>query len=201
MKIRAARREELVRLYEICLLTADVGDDASAIFSDSKALGDIWVGPYVLLEPDHAFVLAGENDEDIGYCIAARDTKTFQEKCDLIWWPGRQGEFEHPVESHRASWSRDEKLAYEIHHPTPSPTELLDLYPSQAHINLLPAARGLGLGRKIMEAMEDSLRAKGSHGLHLRVNPVNYNALDFYQALGYAIVMKIEHETIVAKAL
>lgn len=201
MKIRSAGLGDLEKLYKICLLTADVGNDASSIFIDSKALGDIWVGPYVVLEPDHAFVLANESDQAIGYCIAALDTETFQNVCDEKWWPDRQREFDHPEESRRDFWSRDEKLAYEIHHPTPSPSELLDLYPSQAHINLLPEARGLGMGRAIMESMENSLRAKGSPGLHLRVNPVNYNALDFYQALGYAIVLKIEHETIVAKQL
>ncbi|MEX1152786.1 GNAT family acetyltransferase [Parvibaculum sp.] len=49
-----------------------------------------------------------------------------------------------------------------------------------------PALRGLGLGRAIMEAAEQWLRARGVWKLNLMVRTGNEGAMGFYAGLGYA---------------
>jgi ribosomal protein S18 acetylase RimI-like enzyme len=79
--------------------------------------------------------------------------------------------------------------------------EYLDEYPSHAHINLVPEMQGKGWGKKLMQAMEDSLRSAGSPGVHLILSSKNLNALAFYQAVGYHIIFERTGEIGVGKKL
>jgi len=82
-----------------------------------------------------------------------------------------------------------------------SPSEFLEEFPSHAHINLVPEMQGKGWGKKLMQAMEDSLRSAGSPGVHLILSSKNLNALAFYQAVGYHIIFERTGEIGVAKKL
>ena len=53
---RCAPRDEDA-VYEVCLRTGDNGQDATHLFDDPRALGHIFVGPYMKLEPELALVL------------------------------------------------------------------------------------------------------------------------------------------------
>ena len=61
----------------------------------------------------------------------------------------------------------------------------LAAYPSHGHIDLLPQARGRGIGRRCMSFLERQLAAAGSTGLVLGVDPRNTEAQGFYAAIGY----------------
>ncbi len=52
-------------------------------------------------------------------------------------------------------------------------------------------ARGQGLGRRLMRAIEDKARAEGC--ARARVEVFGHQALGFYQKLGYQIVGKLEN--------
>jgi hypothetical protein len=56
VRIRGYRPEDLGELYRICLLTADSGQDGTALFRDPRLPGAVFVGPYVTFEPSLAFV-------------------------------------------------------------------------------------------------------------------------------------------------
>ena len=75
-----------------------------------------------------------------------------------------------------------------IHHPDFELPAALAAYPSHGHIDLLPEARGRGIGRRCMAFLEARLAAAGSTGIFLDVNPANLNALRFYESLGYRAV-------------
>jgi len=45
-RIRRAEPRDIDALYEICLLTADSGVDATALYSDRKLPGYVWAAPY-----------------------------------------------------------------------------------------------------------------------------------------------------------
>mgnify|MGYP000125575005 FL=1 len=59
--------------YEICLRTGDHGRDASALYTDLRLIGEIWVGTYLERWPQHAFVVADETAIG-GYIVGATDT-------------------------------------------------------------------------------------------------------------------------------
>jgi ribosomal protein S18 acetylase RimI-like enzyme len=51
---------------------------------------------------------------------------------------------------------------------------------------LLPAARGRGLGRRVLPLIEELARAQGARALHLMVRPENLAALQLYRGAGYS---------------
>ena len=55
-------------------------------------------------------------------------------------------------------------------------------------INLSPAARGLGLGRRLMAAIEDHATARGMRAMVGAVTASNLASLQFHEALGYQVV-------------
>ena len=177
MNIRLATEADRNRLYEICLQTAHRGEDATESYVDPNLPGQIWVGPYLTFEPEFSFVVVDSHDLSIGYCIATKETKSFDVWADREWWP---------------------KVDF---NPTTSPSEILGEYPSHGHINLLPEARGEGFGRKLISTVEDSLRESGSPGIHMRVDGANQSAISFYQNVGYSIIKELPGEIIVAKKL
>lgn len=201
MDIRLASFADERRLYDICVITGDSGKDATGIFEQPDLLGDIWVGPYLHLSSDHCFVVQGDDGVPLGYCIATLDTTSFETVTDAVWWPAKQAIYKKPDITQQDLWSRDERIAYLIHNPLVSPPEFLEEFPSHAHINLVPEMQGKGWGKKLMQAVEDSLRSVGSPGVHLILSAKNFNALAFYQAVGYKVIFERPGEIGVAKKL
>ena len=58
-------------------------------------------------------------------------------------------------------------------------------HPAHLHIDLLPEAQGRGLGRSMIRAFLDGLKAAGVRGVHLGVSPTNTAARAFYSRLGF----------------
>ena len=50
---------------------------------------------------------------------------------------------------------------------------------------LAPAARGLGLGRGLMQAIEDHARGGGAHSIFAGVSGANPEGRAFHAAMGY----------------
>ena len=184
MIIRGYRPGDLGDLYRICLQTGDQGADATAQFSDPDLLGHVYAAPYGLLEPSLAFVAEDQQGAG-GYCLGALDSRAFEQRAEAEWWPPLRRRYAEPDPARREQWTRDEQLAYMIHHPWRTDDELLALYPSHLHIDLLPRIQGGGNGRKLMDVLLAALRERGSPGVHLNVNAANLRAVGFYQHLGF----------------
>ena len=85
-RIRACEPRDEAAVYEVCLHTGDNGNDATPFFNDPKALGHIFVGPYMKLEPELAFVL--EDCRGVcGYVLSALDSKRFYDAYLNQWLP------------------------------------------------------------------------------------------------------------------
>ena len=183
--IRPVRPADLDALYDICLRTGAAGGDATDLFEDPRLLGDLFVAPYAVLEPEHAFVLDDGSgpvlgDAVVGYAVGALDTDAFDDRLEAEWWPEARARHADPagVDSIEGLF-----LGY-LHGPPRAPRELVARYPSHLHIDLLPQAQGQGWGRRLMETLFDALRADGSPGVHLGVSEANPRAIAFYAHLG-----------------
>lgn len=186
-QIRQARPDDRAALFSICLLTADSGGDASALYSDPDYPGLIWSVPYLEFEPEHAFVL--DDDGTItGYVVGARDTKAFESRLDAQWWPMLADKYA----GREAVAKFDSKVLDYIRRPNHAKASLCEDYPAHLHINLLPAAQSGGWGRKMIETELNSLRAAGAKGMHLGLSLTNDRAYGFYKHIGLSEIGRDE---------
>lgn len=188
IRVRPFEAPDLPALYRICLLTADAGGDASALYRDPDLPGHLYLGPYATLEPRHALVAEDEPGRPGGYCVGAFDSRAFAEAVRASWLPPLCRRYPDPPGS-ASGWSPDERLMHALHHPDdvfpralPAP---LAGYPSHLHIDLLPRLQGRGAGRALIDRLLDLLREAGSTGVHLGVDARNERALGFYRHLGF----------------
>jgi ribosomal protein S18 acetylase RimI-like enzyme len=180
--IRTAVPEDRDALYEICRLTGDAGEDASELYTDPDLLGELWVGPYLALEPELAFV-AEDEQGPVGYVLGAADTAAFEAACERAWWPARRVRYAAPPVG--GDLSPEQELHRWIHDPPPTPADVLTEYPAHLHIDLHPRAQGQGLGRRLIDTLIEALRTRRVSGVHLGVDADNHRAIGFYARLGF----------------
>ena len=184
--LRQATQADHPALCMVCLKTGAAGQDATAREDDPDLMGMIYAVPYQVLEPDLAFALEGSNGVT-GYLFGARDTATFNARLAAEWYPALQSQVRDPGPD-PARWKGSDWVRCVIHRPALDVPPALSPYPSHGHIDLLPEARGKGVGRRCISFLEERLAAAGSSGLFLDVNPANRGALRFYERLGYVAV-------------
>ena len=193
--IRPYKPQDLDALYDVCLKTGDIGEDATQLYGDPKLLGQLYAAPYAVLEPDLTFVL--EDKEGVcGYILGAFDSKTFYERLETEWLPPLREQYPKPIGDEK-NWTRDEQLINQFYDPYTGDAELIKLYPSHLHIDLLPRAQGSGNGRALMETFLAALREKGSSGVHLGTSPQNVRSEKFYLKMGFKELKRLEPHTLV----
>ena len=184
IEIRNVRAADLDALYHVALATGDGGGDAAALYRDPKLLGHIYAAPYAVLSPDTVFV-AEDADGVGGYIVGAADTRAFEDRLEVAWWPDLRTAYPAPWDVPRANWTRDERMINLIHQPRRTPEEIAGAYPSHLHINLLPRLRGLGVGRAMMDRWLRAVRSSGSIGVHLAVGTTRTGPVRFYHSFGF----------------
>jgi ribosomal protein S18 acetylase RimI-like enzyme len=184
--IRHAILADAHELYRICLLTGDAGRDATALHADADLLGDVYVGPYLHLQPAVAAVAIDEDGFVLGYVLGTPDTLAFAASCQAAWWPALRSR--HPMDPGDAGRVRlpaDQALVETMHRPPAPEADLVAAYSAHLHIDLLPRAQGRGLGRALIGWLLTELAELGAQGVHLGVDPRNTAAVAFYERLGF----------------
>lgn len=201
--IRHARPDDTDAVYDICLRTADAGDDGTHLYRDPRLPGHIWAGPYVALEPAHAFVLVDDADHPVGYVLGALDSRAFEARLERDWWPLLRAEHPKlPGGDDAVEVPIGDRIArHLIHHPSVADDAHVTEFPSHLHIDLLPVAQGRGDGRRLIEHLLASLAAAGSPGVHLGVSPRNARAIGFYEAVGFRPLVRNDHHVVFGRHL
>ncbi len=178
--IRRYGPNDLDALYDVCVRTADNGNDLTGAIADPSLPGHLFGGPYGVLEPESAFVV--EDDEGVGgYIVGTSDTVKFEARLDAGWFPALRGTY---PEGCGAS-DQDNVFVALIHHPVTQDPAVVAGYPAHLHIDLVPRMQGQGLGRRLIELFCDEMQRRGAAGVHLGVNPLNDRALAFYSHVGF----------------
>jgi len=181
--LRRADASDQAALCRVCLKTGAAGQDATGREDAPELLGLVYAVPYQVLEPKHAFAIEGEGSV-VGYLFGAPDTSAFNVALARVWYPLLQRRVRDPGPD-PARWRGSDWLRRTIHHPFLDIPEALIPFPSHGHIDLLPETRGRGIGRRCMQFLEARMKAAGSSGIFLDVNPANLPAQRFYRSLGY----------------
>jgi ribosomal protein S18 acetylase RimI-like enzyme len=179
--IRPATPEDVDACYEICLRTGDHGADATALHTDPRLIGEIWVGPYLERWPQHAFV-AADGSTVGGYIVGAPDTVEHERWLEQEWWPALR--LRYPLDAFPAG-TADAECVRLMHDPHTTPEQLASGWPAHLHIDLLPGMQGRGHGRALMNAFFASLRSAGVEAVHVGVSSANPGAIAFYRRLGF----------------
>jgi ribosomal protein S18 acetylase RimI-like enzyme len=181
--VRRFRPDDTAAVYDVCLRTGANGEDATGTLLDPDLLGHVWAGPYLVLQPEHAWVLE-DADGIAGYTLGTPDTRAFEQACEAEWWPALRERVADPA-GDAASWSADQHLSHLVHHPPIAPENVVAGHPAHLHIDLLPRAQGQGWGRVLVSTLLAGLVPGGPPGVHLGVSPANVRAAGFYAALGF----------------
>lgn len=186
--VRPALISDASNLQDICLKTGDAGRDATALFQDSRLLGDIFAVPYLRFEPDFAFV--AEDEQGVaGYILGTPDTAAFRARLEAEWWPELRRRHPLPPPEPEGTFDLERHFIRAFVHAPAGPLEpCLQDHPAHLHIDLLPRLQGQGLGRRLMDTLLQKFRTRGVKGVHWGVDGRNQAALAFYGRLGARIL-------------
>jgi len=182
MLIRPVESGDLDALYDVCLRTGDAGEDATSRFADPRLLGEVYVGPYLVMPSGIGYTAIDEGVPS-GYVLAAVDTRRFEAECEAEWWPPLRERYPQPVADDPST--DDAEVIALIHDPESPPDTVVARYPAHLHIDLLPVLQGRGVGRQMMGRLLEELRARNVPGVHLGVDARNDRAVGFYEHLGF----------------
>ncbi len=180
--IRPFHPSDLPALYRICLLTGDVGGDASRLYRDPDLLGHLYAGPYPMADPGLTFVVVDE-DGLAGYIVATADSARFEQWLEESWWPVLRERY--PLRPDPQDGTQDQVLVARVHEWEGADASLLERFPAHLHVDLLPRVQGQGLGRRLIETLAAALRERGVPGVHLGVDSRNEGAIAFYGRVGF----------------
>jgi ribosomal protein S18 acetylase RimI-like enzyme len=179
--IRPYRDGDHDAVYDICVRTGAASNDARGLYSTDDLIPDIYAGPYLLIEPELAFVL-DNGERAVGYIIGTADTERFVRAYRERWIPGMRERY--PVPPAGPGTAEDRQLA-NLFDPERMIRPELAPHPAHLHINLLPDYQGKGFGRDLMTEFLAAAARNGAPSAHLSVYTVNTGARAFYAKLGW----------------
>jgi GNAT superfamily N-acetyltransferase len=170
----------------IAYRTGFMGESGEAFWRHRQSFASIWIAPYLDKQPDSTFG-ATMDGRVVGYLTGCMDTADFQgpdsvmaKEISRYWLMFRRGvaRFLWRAIGDRIldKWRGHLAVRGELHDPR---------WPSHLHINLLPEARGSGLGRALIDAWFARMRDIRSRGCHLGVIAKNQRAVGFFRAMGF----------------
>jgi ribosomal protein S18 acetylase RimI-like enzyme len=190
--LRAAKVADLPDLLRVCLETGDSGKDATHLHKLPELVGDIYVAPYVLYEPDFAYVLLAD-EQVAGYLLGVLDTKTFENTLVEKYWPITNAKYQ---QINFEITHSDRELLIELGKQGFSDELLIEKYPSHLHIDIVEPHQGAGYGKLMIAFLLAELKAAGSSGVHLHMSASNDRARSFYKKFGFTEIIEDANECI-----
>ena len=175
----------------------DSGKDATHLHKLPELVGDIYVAPYVIHEPDFAYALLAE-DKVVGYLLGVLDTQSFEQILADKYWSGTKAKYQKISIEITPS---DRELLVELDKQGFSSEELTKKYPSHLHIDIVESHQGAGYGKSMIEYLLSELKKAGSTGVHLHMSASNDRARVFYKKLGFIEVVEDANECIMGLTL
>ena len=185
--IRSFEPRDRDAVRAICVATGFMGEPATWMWRDAPSFADTFSGYYTDREPASARV-AELDGEVVGYLLGCRDTRRATSPAAVIGRhvirrgiavrPGTAGILWRSVGDVAVDLTRRRVRLHDLTFDDPR-------WPAHLHINLLPAARGHGVGARLVRGWLDQLRSDGVPGCHLQTMVENEGAVAFFEAMGF----------------
>jgi GNAT superfamily N-acetyltransferase len=183
-EFRPFKSEDLDALYEISLATGLAGGNAAHLYEDKTLMGHIYSAPYALLDPGLAMVAVDEQGV-AGFAVGTHDTKAWEDRLDLEWWPGLRARYTAPTETEGLPLTPDQRRIDMIFHPERTPVQVAAPYPAHLHMNILPRLQNQGVGSKLLHIWLEAARGRRVEAVHVGVNRANTSATRFWGRRGF----------------
>jgi GNAT superfamily N-acetyltransferase len=184
--VRAYRPSDRDELLDVVFEAAGEGAPSSDLWGHSASLADVYLKPYLDLEPASAFV-ATVDDRPAGYLVGCVDDARF---------PSEEQRMSDAIKRHRLLRNpRARRFFVRAGYDTallklrrqPIAGELADpRWPSHLHIDLMPVVRGTGAAAELMERWFARVRDAGSPGCYLQTSAENRRAVRYFERMGFA---------------
>lgn len=179
LDIRPFTPADLEGLYAVSLATGHQGGDATHLYGDGKLIGHIYSAPYAVLEPKLALVVEDEFGV-AGFAVGTPNTDAWFQQLEREWWPKLRDRYADPISVPPGDWSPDQRRAFMIHHPSPTPRQISEHYPAHMHLNLAPRIQGKGIGSLLFSRWITNAAEHGVTAIHIGTNPANERAISFW---------------------
>jgi RimJ/RimL family protein N-acetyltransferase len=184
--IRPYRPEDRAAVRRICVETGFMGDPVQWQWRDEDSFADLFSSWYTDHDAAEAYVVADATDQVQGYLLGCADTSRVPDpvralaptvlRRGLLFRPGTAG----------VLWRGVRDVLGELRHGRRGPDPTLDRrWPAHLHIDLLPAARGTGVGTELIRTWLSRLRQQGVPGCHLGTMAENRAAIAFFEHVGF----------------
>ncbi|WP_345521526.1 GNAT family N-acetyltransferase [Nocardioides conyzicola] len=177
-----ADRDELV---DVVFEAAGAGAPSSEVWGHHASLAEVYLTPYLDLEPDSAFVVTVDG-RPAGYLVGCVDESRFPSEEDRTSAAIRKHRLFRMPGPRRFFVRAALDTAYLRLRRVPTAGELSDpRWPSHLHIDLMPEARGSGAADRLVELWFARLREVGSPGCYLQTSAENHRAVAFFERVGF----------------
>lgn len=169
----------------IAYQTGFFGASAASYFPDAALFGALWMGPYFggsgFTGAGAAGFVAELGADVLGYVVGAADHGAYQRALTAV--------VARHLTSTRPTLDTLRSAAYLLRAAqSASPHADWAAYPAHLHLNLLPAARGLGLGRRLLDAHLVTLGGLGVPGVQISTTTENRAAMTLYGRAGFTVL-------------
>jgi ribosomal protein S18 acetylase RimI-like enzyme len=181
-----------IRVYEpadrsavrrISYQTGFMGASADAFWRHQESWADVWTSYYTDHQPESLHV-ATIDGVVVGYLAGCRNTTAMHPNTDEL--------IANAIRKHRLIIRRGtagflyRAMLDSLRDRQRASGDFIDpRWPAHLHIDLLPAARGIGLGAKLMDRWLGLLTESGSPGCHLGTLVENARAHAFFEKVGF----------------
>jgi len=181
--LRPARPEDLPAIARLSHRTLLLGREGHGVFPSQELWGELFVAPY--LRWGCCSWAAEAGGEVVGYILGACATLPLALDLalhlPLLVLRLLLGGYGPPLPHLRYLLRL---LLY------PGPKAPRRLYPAHLHIAVDPKAQGQGLGKALLSAFLECLRARGVPGVQLSTTRANRAARELYRSLGFRLYAK-----------
>ena len=186
LTIRPFTHVDRETVHRIAADTAFFGDPVETFLDDRRVFCDAFPTYYTDKEPEHAWV-ACVDGKVVGFllgCVSTPQQKAWFRK-ELPELLGRAIRGLYRVGRRTLHYTA--QITRTAVHGEFTNVDLA-IYPAHLHINLEFGSRGLGLGRRLIEAYLGQLRSLGVPGVHLETTSQNQAACHLYRKIGFALL-------------